>query len=91
MTEVAVVHKVDDWVLGSTSFLIRNAPEAENLHVAVSCKDSHRKNVDLEERLLEHIGKEIPIFLGERALSQLVFPTGVANGGADHQNGNSDK
>jgi len=70
------VHVADDRVLSAPFLIVVNASEAEDFHVQNSCHDTQSPCIDLKEGFLEDIAEEFPVFLSERANSQLVLEAG---------------
>ena len=52
-----MMREVEARVLSFTIFFSRDAPKVQNLHIGVRRHHTHRKRVDLHERLLEEVSK----------------------------------
>lgn len=79
MSQVAMMNEVDDGVLGLACFLIRDSSEIKNFHVNEGCSHAHGTNMDLHEGFLEHVCKQVPVFLCERSCSQPVLEACAAD------------
>ena len=91
LAHIAVMHEVDKGVLGLALFLIRDPSEGQNLHVEKSSCDAHSEHMDLHERLLEHVCKEIPILLSEWTSSQTILEAGATDKVQLHDHGYCDE
>ena len=63
---------VDDGVLSLALRFVRYASKVKNLHVPEGRCGSHGEHVELHERLLEHVGKQVPVLFCERTGSETI-------------------
>lgn len=66
---------VDDRVLCLAALLVWDASKVKNLHIEKGCRYSKGEVVELHERFLEHVGKQVPILLSEGTGSQTILDT----------------